>query len=37
MGTVDRLLAEHVSFRLTCVDRIGVAGYIPGLQYEHGV
>jgi hypothetical protein len=37
MGTVDRLLTEHVSFRLTCVDRIGVAGYIPGLQYEHGV
>jgi hypothetical protein len=37
MGTVDSLLAEHVSFRLTCVDRIGVAGYIPGLQYERGL
>jgi hypothetical protein len=37
MGTVDRLLAEHVSFRCTSVDRIGVAGYIPGLQYEYGV
>jgi hypothetical protein len=37
MGTVDRLLAEHVSFRLTGVDRIGVAGYIRGLAYEGGV
>jgi len=37
MGTVDRLLADHVSFRLTCVDRIGVAAYIPGLQYENGL
>jgi hypothetical protein len=37
MGTVDRLLAEHVSFRLTGLDRIGVAGYIRGLAYEGGV
>jgi hypothetical protein len=37
MGTVARLLAEHVSFRCTSVDRIGVRGYIPGLQYEGGV
>ena len=37
MGTVDRLLAEHVSFRCTSVDRLGIRGYIPGLQYEGGV
>ena len=34
MGTVARLLAEHVNFRCTSVDRIGVRGYIQGLQYE---
>lgn len=37
MGTVARLLDEHVSFRCTSVDRIGVRGYIPGLQYEGGL
>jgi hypothetical protein len=37
MGTVATLLAEHVSFRCTSVDRIGVRGYIRGLQYEGGV
>jgi hypothetical protein len=37
MGTVARLLDEHVSFRCTSVDRIGVRGYIPGLQYEGGI
>jgi hypothetical protein len=37
MGTVDSLLAEHVSFRVTCVDRVGIAGYIRGLQFEGGV
>lgn len=37
MGTVARLLAEHVSFRCTSVDRIGIRGYIPGLQYEGGL
>lgn len=37
MGTVARLLAEHVTFRCTSVDRIGIRGYIPGLQYEGGV
>jgi len=37
MGTVDRLLAENVSFRCTSVDRIGIRGYVPGLQYEGGV
>ena len=30
MGTVATLLAEHVSFRCTSVDRIGIRGYIPG-------
>ncbi len=37
MGTIDSLPAEHVSFRCTSVDRIGVRGYVPGLQYEGGV
>ena len=37
MGTIDSLLAGHVSFRCTSVDRIGVRGYVPGLQYEGGV
>ena len=37
MGTVATLLDEHVSFRCTSVDRIGVRGYIKGLQYEGGV
>ena len=37
MGTVATLLDEHVSFRCTSVDRIGIRGYIPGLQYEGGV
>ena len=37
MGTISSLLAEHVSFRCTSVDRIGVRGYVPGLQYEGGL
>jgi hypothetical protein len=37
MGTIDSLLAGHVSFRCTSVDRIGIRGYVPGLQYEGGV
>lgn len=37
MGVVDSLLAEHVNFRVTCVDRVGVAGYIRCLQFEGGV
>lgn len=37
MGDVSRLLAEHVTFRCTSLDRLGVAGYIPGLMYEGGV
>lgn len=34
MGTVASLLADHVSFRLSCVDRLFVQGYVPGLQSE---
>src|SRR5271169_5614984 len=37
MGTVATLLDEHVSFRCTSVDRIGIRGYVAGLQYEGGV
>ncbi|HSH60583.1 MAG TPA: hypothetical protein VK988_13285, partial [Acidimicrobiales bacterium] len=37
MGTVARLLAENVSFRCTSVDRVGIRGYVPGLQYEGGL
>ncbi len=37
MGAVASLLADHVSFRVSSVDRIGLAGYIPGLAYEGGV
>ena len=37
METVARLLDQHVSFRCSSVDRIGIRGYIPGLQYEGGV
>jgi hypothetical protein len=37
MGTVASLLADHVSLRVRCVDRIGVAGYIPKLMYERGL
>lgn len=37
MGTVATLLAEHVSFRCASVDRIGIRGYVPGLQYEGGL
>jgi hypothetical protein len=37
MGTVASLLAEHVSFRVSSVDRIGIAGYVPELVHEGGV
>ncbi len=37
MGTVARLLAENVTFRCRSVDRVGIRGYIPGLQYEGGL
>jgi len=35
--TVSSLLSEHVRFRVTSVDRLLVAGYVPGLQFEGGV
>lgn len=37
MGTVASLLAEHVTLRVRCVDRIGVAGYVPNLMHEGGL
>lgn len=37
MRTVNSLLADHVSLRLTSVDRIGVAGYIRDLCHEGGL
>jgi hypothetical protein len=37
MGTVARLLAEHVSFRCTSVDRIAIRGYVRDLQHEGGL
>jgi hypothetical protein len=37
VDAVSSLVAERVSFRVTSVDRVFVAGYIPGLQYEGGV
>lgn len=37
MGTVASVLADHVSLRVRCVDRIGVAGYVPNLMHEGGL
>jgi hypothetical protein len=37
MGTIASLLADHVSLRCTSVDRVGLRGYVPGLQYEGGL
>jgi hypothetical protein len=37
MGTVARLLAEHVSFRCASVVRIAIRGYVPGSMYEGGM
>jgi len=37
VGTVNSLLGHHVTFRLTSVDRIGVAGYIRSLCHEGGL
>lgn len=34
VGTVSSVLAEHVTFRLSCVDRVFIQGYVPGLQSE---
>jgi hypothetical protein len=36
MGTVATLLDEHVSFRCTSVDRIGIRGYVRDMQHEFG-
>ncbi len=37
MSDVSTLLADHVTFRCSSLDRIAVAGYIPGLMCEGGV
>jgi hypothetical protein len=37
MGTVASVLADHVTLRVRCVDRIGVAGYLPNLMHEGGL
>jgi hypothetical protein len=34
MGQVSRLLAERVSLRVSCLDRLLVGGYVPKLQSE---
>jgi hypothetical protein len=34
MSSISTLLADHVSLRLTCVDRIICQGYVAGLQSE---
>src|SRR3954452_9993431 len=34
MSTVASVLADHVDFRVSCVDRIFCQGYIAGLQSE---
>ncbi len=37
MGTASSLLAEHVTLRVRSVDRLWIAGYLPGLAYEGGL
>jgi len=34
VGAIASLLADRVQFRLSCIDRVFVQGYIPGLQSE---
>ncbi len=34
MSSISTLLADHVSLRLSCVDRLICQGYIAGLQSE---
>lgn len=34
MGPVSRLLAERTTLRLSCLDRLFVQGYVPGLVTE---
>ena len=37
MGTASSLLANHVTLRVRSVDRLWIAGYLPGLAYEGGL
>ncbi|MGH9116371.1 MAG: hypothetical protein ACRD0A_00345 [Acidimicrobiales bacterium] len=37
MATVASRLADHITLRVRCVDRIGVAGYNPNLMHERGL
>lgn len=34
MATISSLLADHVSLRVRSVDRVFLAGYVPGLQCD---
>jgi hypothetical protein len=34
VATISSLLADHVSLRVRSVDRIFLAGYVPGLQSD---
>ncbi len=34
MATISSLFADHVSLRVRSVDRIFLAGYVPGLQRD---
>ena len=34
MATISSLLADHVSLRIDCVDRLFLHGYVPGLQTQ---
>ena len=37
MTAIASVLADRVAFQLDSVDRLFIAGYVPGLQYEGGV
>src|SRR5271169_3392474 len=37
MGTASTLLAKHVTLRVRSVDRLWIAGYLPGLTHEGGL
>jgi hypothetical protein len=37
MTAIASVLAGHVAFQLDSVDRLFIAGYVPGLQHEGGV
>jgi hypothetical protein len=34
VATISSLLADHVSLRIDCVDRLFLHGYVPGLQTQ---